>query len=181
MPTSTSKQADIELASLIRDVEDYPKQGIVFKDITPLLADGKALHSCITKMAAPYKDQHIDIVLGAESRGFIFGTALAHALQCGFAPIRKKGKLPYDLISEEYELEYGTDTLELHVDAVKPGQSVLLCDDVLATGGTMSACCKMVERLKGNLVGMSFLIELGFLNGRDKLNTTTPIHTLIQY
>jgi len=179
--SNSTAPRDLDLNTFIRDIADYPKEGIVFKDITPLLADAEALRLAITKMAKPYKDTPIDIVLGAESRGFIFGTALARELNCGFAPIRKKGKLPYTVVSEDYDLEYGSATLELHTDAFAPGQSVLLCDDVLATGGTMEACCKMVERLKGNLIGMSFLIELEFLNGRKKLNSNTPINSLIRY
>ena len=181
MLSNSTEPKDLDLDTFIRNIVDYPKEGIVFKDITPLLADGEALRLAINKMAAPYKDTPVDIVLGAESRGFIFGTALARELNCGFAPIRKKGRLPYTVISEDYELEYGKATLELHTDAISPGQSVLLCDDVLATGGTMEACCKMVTHLKGNLVGMSFLIELGFLNGRDKLDSNTPIHAILQY
>ena len=168
------------IKALIRDIPDFPKPGILFRDITTLLSDKEGLHMACAAMAEPFKDKGVELVVGAESRGFIFGVAIAHCLQCGFVPVRKPGKLPYDTISESYELEYGTDSLELHADAIKPGQKVLVCDDLLATGGTMEACCKMVERLKGDIVGISFLIELGFLNGRAKLSKYN-IETIVTY
>lgn len=169
-----------KIKSLIRDIPDFPKPGILFRDITTLLADKDGLRMACAAMAEPFKDKGVEQVVGAESRGFIFGVAIAHCLGCGFVPVRKPGKLPYDVISESYELEYGTDNLEMHTDSVKPGQKVLLCDDLLATGGTMSACCKMVERLGGDIVGVSFLIELGFLNGRSKLSAY-DVKTVITY
>ena len=170
----------MKLQELIRNVPGFPKQGIVFRDITPLLADGEGLPMAVRAMAEPFRQQGIDIVVGAESRGFIFGTAVALELHCGFVPVRKPGKLPSAIIAEEYELEYGTDKLEIHADAVKPGQRVLLVDDLLATGGTMRACCRMVKQLGGEIVGISFLIELAFLGGRTKLGGYN-IHTVISY
>ncbi len=157
------------LAGFIRNVPDFPKKGIMFKDITPLLADPGALALAVEFLAQPFRGKHIDIVVGAESRGFIFGTAVAQALAAGFVPIRKPGKLPAETKSITYELEYGTDTLEIHTDAIKPGQKVLMVDDLLATGGTMHACCELVKSLGGDIAGVAVLIELGFLNGREKL------------
>lgn len=175
---------DTELQSkikgLIRDIPDFPKPGILFRDITTLLSDKEGLHLACEAMAKPFQNLGIEQVIGAESRGFIFGVAIAHSLKCGFVPIRKPGKLPSNKISESYELEYGTDSLEIHSDAVKPSQKVLLCDDLLATGGTMEACCKMVEKLGGEIMGVSFLIELAFLNGREKLSKY-KVETVITY
>jgi len=168
------------LQNLIRSIPDFPQPGIVFRDITPLLADAQGLEFAVGAMAAPYKSQQVDLVVGAESRGFIFGTPIARVLNCGFIPIRKPGKLPADTISQEYELEYGTDKLEIHADAIKPGQRILMVDDLLATGGTMCSCCQMVEQLGGQIVGITFVIELAFLNGRSKL-ASYPIHSLISY
>ena len=170
----------MDLTNFIRDVPDFPKAGILFKDITPLLADAEALRAAIEQLAQPYRDGAVDLVVGIESRGFIFGTALARELGVGFVPIRKPGKLPADAISAEYELEYGTDRIEIHTDAIAEGQKVALVDDLLATGGTMSAACQLVSELKGKIVGISFVIELDFLNGREKLGNS-PIHTLIHY
>ena len=170
----------MDLTNFIRDVPDFPKAGILFKDITPLLADADALRASIEHLAQPYRDGAVDLVVGIESRGFIFGTALARELGVGFVPIRKPGKLPADAISAEYELEYGTDRIEIHTDAIAEGQKVALVDDLLATGGTMSAACQLVSELKGEIVGLSFVIELDFLNGREKLGDL-PIHTLIHY
>ena len=138
-----------ELKGFIRDVPDFPKSGIMFRDITPLLADPGALSLAVEFMTYAYRSQAVDIVVGAESRGFIFGTAIARNLSAGFVPIRKPGKLPSKKLSLTYDLEYGTDTLEVHADAIKPGQRVLMVDDLLATGGTMRACCELVERLGG--------------------------------
>ena len=169
-----------ELKKLIRDIPGFPKEGIVFRDITPLLSNAAGLAAAVRMMADPFRDKRIELVVGAESRGFIFGTAIAMELNCGFVPIRKPGKLPAATIEQEYELEYGTDKLEMHTDAVRPGQRVLIVDDLLATGGTMQACCAMVEKLAGEIVGISFLIELTFLKGRKKLKEY-EIHTIINY
>lgn len=172
----------MELTDHIRDVQDWPKPGIVFKDITPLLADPAALALAVELMINPFRDMHVDVVAGAESRGFIFGTALAQAMNAGFIPIRKPNKLPWKTHSMTYELEYGTDELQIHQDAIKPGQRVLLADDLLATGGTMKACCDLVDKFGGELVGITFLIELGFLNGRNKLKPFDEnVYSVIQY
>jgi len=167
-----------DLAKLIRDVPDFPKAGIVFKDITPLLKQPAALAMAIEYLSQPYRSQKIDIVTGAESRGFIFGAAVARALSAGFVPIRKPGKLPCKTRSAQYQLEYGTDAVEIHEDAIGPGDKVLMVDDLLATGGTMSACCELVESLGGQIVGVVFLIELAFLDGRRKIERY-PVHSLI--
>lgn len=159
------------LKSIIRDVPDYPKKGILFKDITPLLAAPEAFKTAVNGMLFPFKEKKIDVIVGIESRGFIFGTPMAYLLGASFVPVRKKGKLPYKVISENYSLEYGIDTLEIHQDAIQKGQNVIVVDDLLATGGTVSAVMKMVERLGGNILGASFLIELEFLKGREKLKT----------
>ncbi len=168
-----------DLENRIRDVVDFPKPGIVFKDITPLLLDPASLALAVEYLAQPYRGKKVDAVAGAESRGFIFGTAVAQSLSAGFVPIRKPGKLPAETRSASYELEYGTDSLEIHVDAVKPGDKIVMVDDLLATGGTMEACCELVESLGGEIMGVSFLIELSFLKGRDKLSKY-PIHSIIQ-
>ena len=161
---------DKKLRQLIRSVPDFPKPGIVFRDITPLLADAQGLALAVNALADPFRDKRIDLVVGAESRGFIFGAAVACELNCGFVPVRKPGKLPAQAIAQEYQLEYGTDKLEIHADAVKPNQRILMIDDLLATGGTMKACCQMVQQLGGRIIGIAFLIELAFLNGRDALS-----------
>jgi len=168
-----------DLKSLIRDVPDFPKEGIVFKDITPLLQDPAALRRAVRLMAEPYREAGVELVVGAESRGFIVGTGVALELGAGFIPVRKPGKLPYKTISETYSLEYGTDTLCMHEDAVRKGQKVLMVDDLLATGGTMAACCGMVEKLGGEILGIAFIVELAFLSGRAKLEH--PVHSLITY
>ncbi len=168
------------LQALIRDVPDFPKPGIMFKDITPLLADPSGLAMAVETMANPFRKSRVDLVIGAESRGFIFGTAIAQALSCGFVPIRKPGKLPLATHSVDYALEYGTDTLEMHVDAITTGTRVLMVDDLLATGGTMAACLEMVARTGAEIVAASFLIELTFLEGRRKLGDTA-IHSAITY
>ena len=159
----------MDLASTIRSVPDFPVEGILFYDITTLLKNPAALKYSIDQLADHYKDSQIDVVAGMESRGFIFGVPLACQLGTGFIPIRKPGKLPADSISESYELEYGTNTLEVHTDAIKKGQKVLIVDDLLATGGTAKATCNLVERLGGEVVGIAFIIELTFLNGREQL------------
>ncbi|MFN5661114.1 MAG: adenine phosphoribosyltransferase [Phycisphaerales bacterium] len=169
------------LKSLIRDVPDFPKPGITFKDFTPLLRDPSGLALAVELMANPFRGKSVDLVVGAESRGFIFGTALAQALACGFVPVRKPGKLPAKTVKLAYDLEYGSDHVEIHVDSISPGQRVVLVDDLLATGGTMEACCKLVAGLKGQIVGITMLIELGFLNGRRKLDGFGPIHTVLRY
>lgn len=171
----------MDLHTLIRDIADYPKPGIVYKDISPLLKDPAGLAMAVEQMANPYRGLGVELVCGAESRGFIFGTAIAQALSAGFVPIRKPGKLPYDTHAMSYDLEYGSDTLEIHTDAVAPGQKVLMVDDLLATGGTMQACCELVKKLGGNIVGVTVLIELSFLHGRDKLNTYGEAHAALTY
>ena len=168
------------LKDLIRNVPDFPKPGIVFRDITTLIADGPALREVVRLLAEPFRDDRIDLVVGVESRGFIFGAALAIELGVGFAPVRKPGKLPHETTSETYELEYGTDTVEIHTDAVRPGQRVLVCDDLLATGGTMAATCRLVERLGGEVAGIAVVIDLTFLNGRAKLGDR-KIVSLVDY
>lgn len=171
----------MDLHTLIRDIADYPKPGIVFKDITPLLADPAGLAMAVEQMANPYRGLGVEVVCGAESRGFIFGTAIAQALNAGFIPIRKPGKLPYDTHAMAYDLEYGTDTLEIHTDAVSKGQKVLMVDDLLATGGTMQACCELVEKMGGDIVGLTMLIELTFLEGRAKLERFGKPHAVLTY
>lgn len=169
------------LASLIRDVPDFPKPGIVYKDFTPLLADPAALALAVELMANPFRGKNIDLVLGAESRGFIFGIAIAQALSAGFVPVRKPGKLPRDVHSVDYALEYGTDRLEIHTDAAQPGQRVLMVDDLLATGGTMEAACELVTKTGAHIVGMTVLIELGFLNARAKLTKFGEVNSVLNY
>lgn len=173
--------ADMNLATYIRDIPDWPKPGVTFKDITPLLANPAALAMAVEQMANPFRGRGVDLVVGAESRGFIFGTAVAQALSCGFVPIRKPGKLPWKTHNMAYELEYGTDALEIHQDAIAPGQRVLVCDDVLATGGTMKAALELVDKLGGDVVGVTLLMELTFLNGRDKLAPFDNVHAAIAY
>ena len=163
----------------IRDVPDFPKPGILFKDITPLLQSPEGLKSSIDGLAGLVDPASYDLVCGVESRGFIFGTALAHALGKGFVPIRKPGKLPWETDSESYELEYGTDTIEIHTDAVSAGQRVLMVDDLLATGGTMEAALKLVRKIGGEPVGCAFVIELLFLGGRARLDA--PSHSLLKF
>ena len=168
------------IADKIRNVPDFPKKGILFKDITPVLSDIDTLRASIKKMAAPFVDLRIDVVVGIESRGFIFGAPVADVLNCSFVPVRKPGKLPWKTESVSYELEYGTDALEIHKDAITEGQHVLIVDDLLATGGTAEATCKLVSKLGGNIKGLSVLIELEDLNGRKKLNQYN-VHSLVKY
>ncbi len=170
----------MELINYIRDVPDFPKEGIVFKDITTLLQDGAAFKNAVDLILEKYRGKGINKVVGMESRGFIFGGILAYQLGCGFIPVRKPGKLPHEKIVEDYALEYGTDSLEMHVDAILPGESVLIVDDLLATGGTADAVIRMVEKLNGRIVGIEFLIELVFLNGRDKFKDY-PVYSYIKY
>ena len=159
----------IDVSKYIRDVPDFPKPGIIFKDITPLLGDASAFRQTVDALAGPYEPAGVDIVAGIESRGFLFGPSVAQRLGAGLVPVRKPGKLPAETISQTYELEYGTDAVEIHTDAIRPGQNVLMIDDLLATGGTMAAACGLVEQLGGRIVGISFVIELAFLAGRDRL------------
>jgi adenine phosphoribosyltransferase len=168
------------LRAKIRDIKDFPTEGILFKDITTLLKDGPAWRFAVDSLASHYQRDRVEIVVGVESRGFIFGGAIAHQLGAGFVPVRKLGKLPGKTIEVEYELEYGRDALAMHEDAIKPGQRVLAVDDLLATGGTMGATLRLVEQLGGTVVGVAFMIELGFLKGRDKLKSY-PLHALITY
>jgi adenine phosphoribosyltransferase len=159
----------MELASLVRDVPDFPVQGILFKDVTTLIRDVDAFREVIDRMTEHYADTDVDLVVAIEARGYILGAPLAYALGAGFVPVRKPGKLPARTISESYTLEYGTNTLEIHEDAIKPGQWVLIVDDLLATGGSARATVNLVERLGGKVAGLAFMIELDFLHGRDKL------------
>jgi adenine phosphoribosyltransferase len=168
------------LKTKIRHVPDFPKPGILFYDITTLLNDREGFRDTVEALAAPYRHQRIEQVVGIESRGFILGAAVASLLGSGFVPIRKPGKLPSKAYREDYALEYGTDGLEVHEDAVQPGQRVLVVDDVLATGGTAKAASSLVRRLGGELVGLSFLIELNFLRGRDKL-AGDDVYSVLQY
>ena len=170
----------IDFKEFIRDIPNFPKEGIIFKDISPLLAHPSALQDAIEAMAQPFKQDQIDLVVGIESRGFLFGPGVARHLGCGFAPVRKPGKLPYDTHSVSYELEYGTDTLEIHTDAINKGGRVLVVDDLLATGGTAAACQQLVTKVGGHLVGFSMVIELGFLAGRKALGDT-KFNALINY
>jgi adenine phosphoribosyltransferase len=167
---------------IIRDISDFPKEGIIFKDITPLLADSSAFGKTINTLKERYADKQIDKVVGVEARGFIFASALAYALEAGTTMVRKPGKLPYKTYQETYSLEYGTDTIEIHQDAFQPGESIILIDDVLATGGTLGATLNLIRNNFQNLkiIETAFIIELDFLKGREKLKDT-PIHSLIHY
>ncbi len=170
----------LRAAELIRNIQDFPVQGVLFRDITPVLLDPDAMGEVIHHMIQTARTLNPDVIAGIESRGFLFGVPIAQALEVGFVPIRKPGKLPYDKISETYSLEYGTNTIEMHTDAVTPGQRVLIVDDLLATGGTTRAACNLVERGGGTVAGVSFVIELNFLHGR-KLLDGYSVHSLIQY
>jgi adenine phosphoribosyltransferase len=170
----------MNLKEKIRVIEDFPKAGISFKDITTILQDGEAFKYTIDKLTDYIKDKNIDVIVGPEARGFLLGTPIAYNLGIGFVPIRKPGKLPADTIRYEYELEYGTDALEIHKDAIKPGQRVLIVDDLLATGGTISSVAKLVEQLGGKVVALNFIVELTGLNGRDKLKEY-EVNSMVQY
>ncbi len=170
----------MDLKSKIRVIPDFPEPGISFKDITTLLQDGTALREAVRMMADAFRDDRVDVVVGVESRGFIFGSPIAYELGVGFVIVRKPGKLPSDTYRVEYALEYGTDALEMHKDAIKPGQRVLIVDDLLATGGTIAAAADLVRRAGGEIVGYSFLIELAYLNGRERLKGER-IHALVRY
>lgn len=170
----------MNLETKIRNIQDYPKPGIGFKDITTLLKDGEAFKQAIDTIVENLKDKDIDYIVGPEARGFLLGAPVAYALGVGFVPIRKPGKLPAEKVSYEYELEYGTDTIEIHKDAIEKGKKVVLIDDLLATGGTIEAATKLVESLGGEVVSIQFLIELEFLNGKEKLKGY-DIESIIKY
>lgn len=170
----------MDLKEKIRIIEDFPKPGISFKDVTTLLQDGEALKYTVDSIAAYLKDKNIDIVVGPEARGFLFGAPVAYAIGAGFVPVRKKGKLPFDTIGVSYDLEYGSDELEIHKDSIKPGQRVAIVDDLLATGGTIGSVAKLIEQVGGEVVSIDFVIELEELNGRDKLKGY-DIRSLVKY
>jgi adenine phosphoribosyltransferase len=170
----------MKIENYIRDIQGFPKEGILFKDITPLLNNVEARQECLSILVNSLKGQKIDKVVGAESRGFFFGMLLAQELKAGFIPVRKPKKLPFDIISASYELEYGTDSLEMHIDAIKKGDRILIHDDVLATGGTAKAVCELVEKLGGEIVQCNFLMELTFLNGREKIKEY-PVFAALTY
>ena len=169
-----------ELKSKIRDIKDFPTEGVLFRDITTLLREPQAFKSVVTQLALRYIQERVELVVAIESRGFIFGGALAAELGAGFVPVRKLGKLPGKTIEVEYELEYGRDALAIHEDAIRAGQRVLAVDDLLATGGTMAATLRLIQQLGGHVVGVAFLIELAFLKGREKIKQY-PLHSLIVY
>ena len=170
----------VDLYPFVREIPDHPKPGILFRDITPLLADPVAIRSAVKAMAEPFAGENIDVIAAAEARGFIFAAPLAIELGAGFVPIRKPGKLPADLHSFAYELEYGTDELQMHVDGVRPGQRVLIVDDLLATGGTMEACLRLMEKCDAEIVGCSFLIHLAQLGGEARLSPYT-VRSVLKY
>ncbi len=169
-----------DLRPFILDVPDFPKPGIVFKDFTPLLADPRALALAVELMANPFRGMNVDLVVGAESRGFIFGIAIAQALPAGFVPVRKPGKLPRKVRAVDYSLEYGKDRLEIHADAILPKRRVLVVDDLLATGGTLNACCDMVRQAEAHIVGTAVLIELLALKGRARVESYGSVHAVLQ-
>jgi adenine phosphoribosyltransferase len=174
------KSATERLRSAVRDVPDFPQPGIIFKDITPILQNAQLFRLAITLFADRYQRRNVDVVAAIDARGFLFASALAYCLGTGLALVRKKGKLPFKTIEASYELEYGKNTLSMHVDAITPGQKVVLIDDVLATGGTAQAALQLIHQLGGDVVETAFLVELGFLNGRPKLGST-PIFSIITY
>jgi adenine phosphoribosyltransferase len=169
-----------ELTALIRDIPDFPEPGVVFKDITPVLADGKALRMLVDALAEPFHEAEVTKVAGIEARGFTLATPIADRLGAGFIPVRKPGKLPYDTVREDYTLEYGTDALEIHVDAAEPGERVLIVDDVIATGGTAAASVRLLRGVGADVVGIAVFIELAFLNGAQALDGV-PLHALVRY
>jgi len=176
----SSKNSIKEIANNIRDVQDFPKEGIVFKDITPILSDINLFRKSIDLMVKPFIEKKIDVVVGIESRGFIFGTPIADRLNASFVPVRKPGKLPHETEQISYQLEYGKDSLEIHKDSINEGQKILIVDDLLATGGTAEATSKLITKLKGNILGLAVLIELEFLEGRKKLNSYN-VHSILKY
>jgi adenine phosphoribosyltransferase len=169
-----------DLKAAIREIPDWPKKGILFYDVTTLLKQGSRFQQTVDALIDPYKDLQVDLVLGIEARGFIFAPPVAYALKAGFVPVRKPGKLPAETLQASYELEYGTDSLEIHKDAIKPGQRVVIVDDLIATGGTAKAVAGMVETMGADLLGLAFLVELTFLKGRDKL-TQYNLHSILKY
>jgi adenine phosphoribosyltransferase len=169
-----------DISKYIRDVPDFPKPGIIFKDITPLLTDPVGFKATVDQLCEPFKGKEIDLCLGVEARGFLFAAAAAYQLDAGVTIVRKPGKLPYTTVEESYELEYGTDTLQMHTDAIQPGQKVLVLDDLIATGGTVEAVKRMIEKAGGEIVSFAFVVELDFLHGRDKLGDAN-IHSLLHY
>ena len=172
----------MDFKEVIRTIPDYPQPGIMFRDITTLLGNARAFRRCIDEMVQPYAGTRVDKVAGLEARGFILGGAVAHQLSIGFVPIRKKGKLPYTVIGESYALEYGQDRVEIHIDALKPGEQVLLVDDLIATGGTASAGIRLMERAGAHVIGCSFVIDLPELGGADKLRALgKPVNTLVSF
>lgn len=178
--SSTTESESIRLEDWIRDIPDFPQKGVLFKDITPLLQNGPAFHAALDRLAAHYRGAGIEAVVGVESRGFIFGAPLAYLLNCGFIPVRKFGKLPSQTVSVEYALEYGTNVVEMHTDAIRPGERVLIVDDLLATGGTVDATIKLVNELGGEIVAVSVLAELSALHGRARL-AGYDVHSLVVY
>lgn len=165
----------------IRNIPDFPKKGIQFKDITTALKNAEILREILNICAQHYKNKKINYIIGIESRGFIFGTALAYILGCGFIPVRKPGKLPAEVISQEYDLEYGTDRIEIHADALNKGDNVLIVDDLLATGGTAKAAADLVQKFEARIAGFAFVIELNDLHGRDKLQSIADVYSVVQY
>ncbi len=170
----------LNLRNFIRDVPDFPKPGILFRDITPLLLDPRAFRQAIDMLVAELRPRGVELIAAAEARGFLFAAPIALALEAGLIPIRKSGKLPRTTIRHTYQLEYGTDTLEMHADAIRPGQKVVVIDDVLATGGTVEACCRLIEKAGGRVVACAFLIELLPLKGRERIAAYSPV-SLIQF
>ncbi len=170
----------MDLKKAIREIQDFPKEGISFKDITTLMQDGETFKYTIDQFINELKEKNVDVIVGPEARGFLMGTPVAYGLGIGFVPVRKPGKLPYETVSYSYGLEYGEDTLQIHKDAIKPGQRVAIVDDLLATGGTMEAAAKLIEELGGEVVSMQFLIELEFLDGRERLGNY-EVNSLIKY
>ncbi|GER83400.1 MAG: adenine phosphoribosyltransferase [Thermogemmatispora sp.] len=178
--SSSSASGPLRLEDWIRDIPDFPQKGVLFRDITPLLQNPEAFRAAIDRLAAHYSGAGIQTVVGVESRGFIFAAPLAYLLGCGFVPVRKFGKLPAKTVSVEYALEYGTNIVEMHTDAIKPGERVLIVDDLLATGGTVSAAMELVEKLGGHIAGIAFLVELTYLKGRERLKGY-DVFALIKY
>ena len=170
-----------DIKNSIRNIPDFPKKGIQFKDITTALKNGKVLKEILETCAEHYKNQKIDYVVGIESRGFIFGTALAYILGCGFIPVRKPGKLPAKVITQEYELEYGADRIEMHADALNKGDKVLIVDDLLATGGTAKAAADLAKQLGAEIIGFAFVIELNDLHGRELISNIADVYSVVQY
>jgi len=180
-PAAIDDALRARLVAHVRDVPDFPKPGVLFKDITPLLADARAFRECVDALAAPWRTQRIDAICGIEARGFIFGAALARALDTGFVPLRKPGKLPAATLAADFELEYGQARLEVHGDALAPGARVLIIDDVLATGGTLAAARQLIAQLGADVAGAAMLIELAFLHGRARWPADVPLHALLCY